>query len=291
MKIIDLYRFLCAELTSISNNKKEAEAEAELILTSGKFSALNSFNLSKESIYGSSHDIEVNQESLNFILQAIKHRKAGMPIQYIINESWFYNLKFEVFIDKYRRTLIPRNETEIIIEKSIDFISNNKAESALDVGTGSGCIPISILQNIEKNIKWVAIDPYLNEIPLNNAKKYNKLDHIEFQKISIQQFKKLKINKYDLVTANLPYVPSKSKIENTVKQEPQESIFGGKDGLIFIRELINILPKILNNNNSIAIFEIDPSQAEYFHNLEGTFNVELIKDIQDQDRVAVLNLI
>ena len=63
----------------------------------------------------------------------------------------------------------------------------------------------------------------------------------------------MKINKYDLVTANLPYVPSKSKIENTVKHEPQESIFGGKDGLIFIRELI--------------------------------------KDIQDQDRVAVLNLI
>ena len=99
------------------------------------------------------------------------------------------------------------------------------------------------------------------------------------------------LNKYDLVTANLPYVPSKSKIENTVKHEPQESIFGGKDGLIFIRELINILPRILNNNNSIAIFEIDPSQAEYFHNLGGTFNVELIKDIQDQDRVAVLNLI
>lgn len=290
MKIIDLYRFLCAELTSISNNKKEAEAEAELILTSEKFSNLNSFNLSKESIYGSSHDIEVNQESHIFILQTIKHRKAGMPVQYIINESWFYNLKFEVFIDKYRKTLIPRNETEIIIDKSIDFISNNKAESALDVGTGSGCIPISILQNIEKNIKWVAIDPYLNEIPLNNAKKYNKLDHIEFQKISIQQFKKLKINKYDLVTANLPYVPSKSKIENTVKHEPQESIFGGKDGLIFIRELINILPRILNNN-SIAIFEIDPSQAEYFYNLGDTFNVELIKDIQDQDRVAVLNLI
>ena len=165
MKIIDLYRFLCAELTSISNNKKEAEAEAELILTSEKFSKLNSFNLSKESIYGSSHDIEVNQESHIFILQTIKHRKAGMPLQYIINESWFYNLKFEVFIDKYRKTLIPRNETEIIIDKSIDFILNNKAESALDVGTGSGCIPISILQNIEKNIKWVAIDPYLNEIP------------------------------------------------------------------------------------------------------------------------------
>ena len=100
----------------------------------------------------------------------------------------------------------------------------------------------------------------------------------------------MKINKYDLVTSNLPYVPSKSNVENTVKHEPQESIFGGKDGLIFIRELINILPRILNNN-SIAIFEIDPSQAEYFYNLGDTFNVELIKDIQDQDRVAVLNLI
>ena len=291
MKIIDLYRFLCAELTSISNDKIEAEAEAELILTSEKFSTLNSFNLSKESIYGSSHDIEINEESHDFISQVIEFRKNGMPIQYIINESWFYNLKFEVFINKYKKTLIPRNETEIIIDKSIDFISNNKVGRALDVGTGSGCIPISILHNIKKNIKWIAIDPYLNEIPLNNAKKYNKLKNIEFQKKSIQQFQKLKIDKYDLVTANLPYVPDKSNIENTVKEEPQESIFGGKDGLKFIRELINILPRILKDNNSIAIFEIDPSQTEYFYSLRNIFNVELIKDIQNLNRVAVLNLI
>ena len=289
MKIIDLYRYLCSELTLVSNNKIEAEAEAYLVFISEKFSTLNGFNLSKESLYGTKRDIEVKNESYNFILEIIKSRKSGMPIQYIINESWFSNLKFEVFLDECRKTLIPRNETELIVNKSIDFISKNDVINALDVGTGSGCIPISILNKIEKDINWIAIDPYLNEIASNNAKKYNMSESIEFKKISIQELQKFKSGKYDLITANLPYVPDTSRIENIVRQEPHEAIFGGRDGLKFIKNLVNALPKILMDNNSIAIFEIDPSQVEYFYSLRDKFKVEIMKDIQSLNRVATLS--
>jgi len=290
MKIIDLYRYLCSELTLVSNNKIEAEAEAYLVFISEKFSTLNGFNLSKESLYGTKRDIEVKGESYDFILEVIKSKKSGMPIQYIINESWFSNLKFEVFLDEHRKTLIPRNETELVVNKSVDFIAKNEVIKALDVGTGSGCIPISILNRIEKDIKWIAIDPHLNEIASNNAKKYNKQESIEFKKIPIQQLQKFRLGKYDLITANLPYVPDTSDIENIVRQEPYEAIFGGRDGLKFIKNLVNILPEILMNNNSIAIFEIDPSQAEYFYNLRNIFKVEIIKDIQSLNRVAILSL-
>ena len=290
MKIIDLYRYLCSELTLISNNEIEAEAEAYLVFISEKFSTLNGFNLSKESLYGTKRDIEVKVESYDFILEVIKSKKSGMPIQYIINESWFSNLKFEVFLDEHRKTLIPRNETELVVNKSVDFITKNEVIKALDVGTGSGCIPISILNRVEKDIKWIAIDPHLNEIASNNAKKYNKQESIEFKKISIQQLQKFRLGKYDLITANLPYVPDTSDIENIVRQEPYEAIFGGRDGLKFIKNLVNILPEILMNNNSIAIFEIDPSQAEYFYNLRNIFKVEIIKDIQSLNRVAILSL-
>tara|TARA_B100001029_G_scaffold178268_1_gene184664 strand:- start:12552 stop:13427 length:876 start_codon:yes stop_codon:yes gene_type:complete len=289
MKIIDLYRYLCSELKLASNNKIEAEAEAYLVFISEKFSTLNGFNLSKESLYGTKRDIEVKNESYNFILEIIKSRKSGMPIQYIINESWFSNLKFEVFLDECRKTLIPRNETELIVNKSIDFISKNDVINALDVGTGSGCIPISILNKIEKDINWIAIDPYLNEIASNNAKKYNMSESIEFKKISIQELQKFKSGKYDLITANLPYVPDTSRIENIVRQEPHEAIFGGRDGLKFIKNLVNALPKILMDNNSIAIFEIDPSQVEYFYSLRDKFKVEIMKDIQSLNRVATLS--
>ena len=152
-----------------------------------------------------------------------------MPIQYIINESWFSNLKFEVFLDEHRKTLIPRNETELVVNKSVDFITKNEVIKALDVGTGSGCIPISILNRVEKDIKWKAIDPHLNEIASNNAKKYNKQESIEFKKISIQQLQKFRLGKYDLITANLPYVPDTSYIENIVRKEPYEAIFVGRD--------------------------------------------------------------
>ncbi|MBM01557.1 MAG: hypothetical protein CL762_02420 [Chloroflexi bacterium] len=289
MKIIDLYRYLCSELKLASNNKIEAEAEAYLVFISEKFSTLNGFNLSKESLYGTKRDIEVKNESYNFILEIIKSRKSGMPIQYIINESWFSNLKFEVFLDECRKTLIPRNETELIVNKSIDFISKNDVINALDVGTGSGCIPISILNKIEKDINWIAIDPYLNEIASNNAKKYNMSESIEFKKISIQELQKFKSGKYDLITANLPYVPDTSRIETIVRQEPHEAIFGGRDGLKFIKNLVNALPKILMDNNSIAIFEIDPSQVEYFYSLRDKFKVEIMKDIQSLNRVATLS--
>jgi len=289
MKIIDLYQCLYKELISVTRNEFEAKIEAELVITCNAFSKIIGFELTKESLFGIKSDHELNNDAYKFLVEVIKDRKTGMPIQYILNEAWFYNNKFEVYKNNYEKTLIPRNETELIVEKSLTYISKiNRIIDALDVGTGSGCIPISISLNTSKTIYWTAIDPYLNSLPKINTKD-KKVDFIKYEKKSILDIDLNSTKKYDLITANLPYVPTKSIIDDSVKYEPAGSIFGGIDGLDYLKDLVSILPSLLKSKKSIAIMEIDPSQKEYFESLRKIFKVELSEDIQGFLRIATLN--
>jgi release factor glutamine methyltransferase len=286
MKLIELYQNISSRLINITNSKTESSAEADLILSSSLASKYIPKKFSKELLYGSLSDHEVSDGLDSFINFVISKRKEGIPLQYILNEAWFFGLKFSVFENELQKTFIPRTETEIIIQESLTHLNNlHKDAIALDIGTGSGAIPISITVNHDKKLEWDAIDPYLTDIPSKNARYHSVEDQIKFFKSNIIKFIP-KINKrYNLITANLPYVPLGSQIGREVRYEPMEAIYGGNDGLLYIKEVLDVIPKILQDKG-LVIFEIDPSQDKFFQTLKSNNKVKVINDLQDLPRIA-----
>ena len=289
MILIELYQNISSRLVNITNSKIESSAEADLILSSSLASKYLSKKFSKELLYGSMSNYEISDEMVSFINNVILEREQGVPLQYILNESWFFGLRFSVFENELQKTFIPRNETEVIIQESLKHLKNiDRDATALDIGTGSGAIPISITFNHDQKIEWNAIDPYLTNIPIKNAKYHLVEKQIKFFKSNISNFI-IKINKkYDLITANLPYVPLSSQIAREVAQEPIEAIYGGNDGLLYIKEVLDVIPKILQENG-LAIFEIDPSQDKFFKDLKSKFKIKVINDLQDLPRIVIIS--
>jgi release factor glutamine methyltransferase len=170
--------------------------------------------------------------SLNHILQKLT---AFMPVQYAIGHAWFYHLKLKV----NAHVLIPRPETEQLVDMAIDMSKKRKTLHVLDIGTGSGCIPIAIKKNCpDTNITSVDI----SEDALTVAKINAKANDVEINLLNInildrQQWSNL--SSYDLIISNPPYIPQSEKEtmdKNVVAFEPGEALFvPDEDPLIFYR--------------------------------------------------------
>ena len=290
MKIIDFYFYVLNEITLLTNDQIEAEAEAELIFASKKFKKYFGKSLNKIDIFATYSNSFLKKEVISYFNEILKERSEGIPIQYILDEAWFYGHEFHVYKNSITKALIPRNETELIVESFIKESKNNEFKSiyALDVGTGSGCIPISILLNSNKKIYFDAIDPYSFEIAKKNISKYKLNDQISLYKIGLDNISNIFTKKYDLITANLPYISEDNKI-NELKFEPSEALYAGDKGLSLIKNLINILPKIIKMSG-FAFIEIDPEQSYFFKSLKN-FKVEIKKDFNNFDRLVILRLI
>ena len=289
MRIIELYQNISSRLSGVTNSEMESTAEAELILSSSLASVYFSKKFSKELLYGSMMNEKVSKDLESFIEYVISKREQNIPLQYILNEAWFYGLKFFVYENELLKTFIPRNETEAIIQESLAFLSKrDKKVSALDIGTGSGVIPISISVNSSLKLQWDAIDLYLTSIPLKNAEYHAVENQINFMKYDISNYCSKNEKKFDLITANLPYVPLESQIDIQVRNEPIEAIYGGDDGLLYINEVLKELPRILNDNG-LVIFEIDPSQNKFFQNLKLDYKIKILDDLQGLPRIAMLH--
>ena len=197
----------------------------------------------------------------------IKKKLKKIPTAYLLGNKEFYSMNFKV----NENTLIPRPETEIIVEEIKKNFKNKKKLLVLDLGTGSGCILLSILKEF-KNAIGLGIDKYLGTIKVAkiNSKKNNLSKRAKFFKLDWNQknfFKKiLKINKkfsgyekFDLVVSNPPYL-LKNEMKTLMPEvtyEPKESLYDNKDGLSFYKR---ILPKInsLVSENSYIYLEINP---------------------------------
>ena len=289
MKLIESYFYLFNEIKLITKNKIESEAEAELIFGSLKFKKYFGKSIYKIDIFGRDSDLELNKEIISHFNEILEMRAKGIPIQYILDEAWFYGHRFHVYENNNIKSLIPRNETEIIVESLIEEIKNNESKNitAIDIGTGSCCIPISVVLNTNKDIYFDAVEPYSFDIANKNISEYELNSHISLHKIGIDKFFDIFRQKYDYVTANLPYISKKNKLTE-LKFEPEEALYASDDGLSYIKKLIKILPEIMNKNG-YAFIEIDPGQAYYFKLLD-CFNVEIKKDLNNLDRTVLLKL-
>lgn len=230
-------------------------------------------------------NLKINSSDLNCIKEIAQRRKNNEPLQYIINSQEFMGLDF--YVDE--NVLIPRQDTETLVEFVLEKFKN-KSFTALDIGTGSGCIAIS-LAHFNKNAKIRALDISDNAINIakKNAKNNNVSDRVIFEKADIFSYDGY--GKYDLIISNPPYINSSDipGLDDNVKLfEPHLALDGGLDGLRFYRHITKIAPKLLNNRGILA-FEVGHTQADDVNKImnDDFFNIEIIKDLSGIKRVVV----
>ena len=219
----------------------------------------------------------------------IKRRVNREPIQHIIGHSEFYGRRFIVNQD----VLIPRPETETVIDISIDALSNKNTPVIIDIGTGSGCIGITLALEIPRS-KVFAID--ISEAALSIAKKnaaiYN-LKNIEFIKMD---FLREDINhNVDLLVSNPPYIPQKeiSSLMRDVKEyEPMMALTDNSNGLVFYKKLSKIIPDVVKKNG-VSILEVGRgnhyNKVKEVFSKEGYSDIETVCDLNKDIRVLMIN--
>ena len=216
----------------------------------------------------------------------IHRRTSHEPVAYILNKKEFWSKHFNVTKD----TLIPRPETELMVDQLIKKYKNKKNISILDIGTGSGCIIISLLSELNNSF-GVGID--ISHRAINIAKK-NAINHcidtkIKFLNISITKYFN---KKHDLIVSNPPYISTrefKSLSEDIKKFEPRIALDGGNDGLDLIKKVIYKTKEILKINGTLAL-EIGNKQFRKVSKIliNNNFKIEFrIKDYRDNIRCVI----
>lgn len=225
---------------------------------------------------------EDDVEKWNAILAELQLEK---PIQYITGEAWFFRLRFEV----NENTLIPRPETEELVEWILSSSIIHHPSSILDIGTGTGCIPISLKTNLPKaNVSAIDVSEKALEVAKRNAIS-NKVD-ISFIQANILEVEDLS-QYFDIIVSNPPYVRNLEKEEikkNVLDYEPHLALFvEDTDALLFYRKIAQLALKNLTPNG-LLFFEINQylgkETVELLENL-GFKNIELKKDMYGNDRM------
>ena len=228
----------------------------------------------------------LNSKQLDKFKSLIERRKKGEPIAYLINKKEFW--KDEFFVNK--DVLIPRPDTELIIEQVLKIYSKEAQLQVLDIGTGSGCIILSILRE-RPNFYGTGIDISKKSINVSkfNAKQLNLMNRIKFFHSSVDNFK---IGKYDVVVSNPPYIELlnlKYLEKDVVNFEPKLALSGGFDGFLKIRKVIKKASTLIKKNGKF-ILEIGFNQKNKVRKLleeEGFYVNKAIKDYGNNDRCMI----
>lgn len=233
-------------------------------------------------------DKNLNKKTIEKFKNFIKRHGRYEPVAYILGNTEFMSLKF--FVNKL--VLIPRPETEILAEKIIKYINENKIKKPqiLDIGTGSGALAVSIAKNIrDAEVTAADISKKALKIARKNA-EYNNVKNIQFKKSNLFDAFFLKKNKFDIIVSNPPYVSRDEFKEISLfvkKYEPKKALYGGKDGLDIIRKIIKYAPDYLKAKGLLAL-EVGYRQAKKTIKLmeDAKFrNISAVKDLSGIDRV------
>ena len=231
-------------------------------------------------------DKEIQIREIKFFLNLIKRRKKSEPMAYIVGYKEFWKEKFKV----NKNVLIPRPETEILVEQVLCELNFNSKKRILDIGTGSGCIILSILKERKKCI-GVGIDISKNAIKLAkyNAKIQHIKNRIKFFNTDIDNFYS---NKYDLIISNPPYIDLNkiNGLDKDVKDhEPKVALNGGIDGFGKIRLVIKKSSKLIKTKGKLFL-EVGFDQAREtlrILNTYGFYNNKIVKDLSKKNRCII----
>lgn len=228
---------------------------------------------------------KLDAEKLKLVKEKAELRaKTRKPIQHIIGFADFMGEKFIV----NPSVLIPRDETELLVRKAIEIINKNNFKTALDVGTGSGCIACMIAKYTDCQIIGLDISTEALNTALDNASRLNLFNKAIFRKSDI--FSNVKPGEsFDIIVSNPPYIPpsQKENIQKEVSFDPEIALYTKDDkGIEFYEKIINDAPKILNENGYL-LFELGVGQAELVKNLmcNNFSEIEIIKDLAGIERV------
>ena len=211
----------------------------------------------------------------------------GEPVQYIVGNVSFYGN----IIDVDKRVLIPRFETEELVENTVKYIKKYNYKSIVDIGTGSGCIAITLKKFFpEILVDAVDISKGALEVAKKNANKNNA--NINFYEGNLLE----PLNKkYDVIISNPPYIAYDEEIMDIVKNnEPHIALYASNNGLYYYEEILKNVYKYINNNGLIA-FEIGYSQGEKIKKLASKYlnkyDFEIKKDMTGKDRMVFIRVI
>lgn len=231
----------------------------------------------------------INENDWRLLTEKYKHMrpiihkiKKNYPIQYLIGNVDFYG--YPILVKK--GVLIPRFETEGLIEKTIEYIKkyNLEKSNVLDIGTGSGCIPI-VLKKELPNLNITAIDKSRKALKI--AHKNIKKNKVDINLIRNDIFKYKPLNKYDIIISNPPYIAYDEQIDEACKYEPKKALYADNKGLIFYEYIIKNSSKYLNEK-SILAFEIGYTQGKYLKKYAKEYFphaiIKVEKDLSEKDR-------
>ncbi|MBS5939510.1 peptide chain release factor N(5)-glutamine methyltransferase [Clostridium sp.] len=246
--------------------------------------------LGKDKIYLiTNRDKEVSVKDEKEYLNLIEKRSKKMPIKYILGETEFMGIDLDV----EEGVLIPRGDTEVLVEEVLSLIKEDDSLDVCDLCSGSGAIGIS-LAILRKNIKVDEIDNYdiPEKVTKSNILKHALENRVKFIKSNLLREVIKQEKKYDIIVSNPPYIKA-SEIDNLMDDvkvyEPHIALDGGEDGLVFYRKIIKESKLALKDNGLLA-FEIGHDQGESVKKLmdeEGFSNIRLVKDLAGLDRVLL----
>ena len=275
MRVLDLLNIGSnrLRLSNINSHSLDSEILLSKVLDKNKESLIVNF------------DKRLKYKEVSKFKDLIKRRYLNEPVAYILCEKEFWSKKFK--LDK--STLIPRPETELMVEQLVK-IYKSKRISILDIGTGSGCIIISLLSELKKS-KGIAVDISAKclLIAKKNALLHDVNDRIKFYKKSSDDFYD---KKFDLIVSNPPYISTKdlrNLAEDIRKYEPLDALDGGKDGLDVIKKVIYKSKCTLKLNGKLAL-EIGKGQYKKVSNILTGNNFKIdqyIRDFKDNIRCII----
>ena len=228
-------------------------------------------------------NLEIKKNDYSKYLSLIQKRSTHTPLAYLIKSKDFW--KNEFYVDN--RALIPRPDTEIIIEEALSILRSKKINNFLEIGVGSGCIILSILNEINcLKATGIDISQKALEVCKINSKRLSLNSRIKLYKSDIDKFN---IGKYDLILSNPPYI-CRSDLNNLMKDvvgyEPKNALNGGNDGVFEIRKVVKKSSKLLKKNGKLVL-EIGHNQKDKVLNMlknNGFFIQKVIKDLGQNNR-------
>ena len=230
-------------------------------------------------------NLNINEKSISKYKEYLKRRSRNEPVAYIIEEKEFWSKNFLIT----KNALIPRPETELLVEKLIKIYENKKT-IILDIGTGSGCIILSLLSNL-KNSKGIGVDISNGAVSL--AKKNAIIQKLQLRtKFFNKSFEKVFNKKFDLIVSNPPYIEAKdikNLSDDIKKYEPRVALDGGNDGLDLIKKIIYKSKRILKIKGMLAL-EIGKEQYKIVSKIlvKNNFRVKhIIKDYKNNIRCVL----